>query len=339
DDSTYSKLILKDLEKVKFVPVLIWSQHIDDYNATKENGEISYPLNLIYELSKLDEGKKKVSQILKEWVENNLAAKISEIYRRSIHGNLERAFFELNAIPNSHLAIVLKTVVGNEQNIDWTSDLILNLIHRFLLVDTQFVDDLGNLLRGIATPNANQIGEVDKRSLINKILYFQSKSDFIRNGDIIRIKSVDNKINILATIVTPDCDLVQGTTRFLEMVELRSINDEDIKLKDQHKENIRKYNHPSFHYFPSVKIDGDFFDLIAVLKSKIIVEETADFTEIKYPAASKRLLYSHRFLFHHIEVQLELICGKSNPYKSDFLQKLLANNSRVGIPDIKNLFN
>lgn len=337
DDSTYSKLLLKDLEKIQFVPVLIWSQHVDDYNATKESGEISYPLNLIHQLSKLDKENKPVSQILAEWVNDNIAAQISEVYRKSIRINLEKAFFELNAIPNSHLAIVLKTVVGSDQNIDWSSDLILNLIHRYLLIDDRFVEHLNEVLHQIQLPAAEQTDEADKRSLLNKILYFHPKSQFIRNGDIVKVKSEDERINLLGVIVTPDCDLIQGSTRFIEMVELRSVDDEAINLNKAQKDNVRKYNHPTLHYFPSVKINDQLTDVMGVLKSKIVIEETADHAQIKYPMASQRLLYSHHFAMHSIEVKVELICGSSNPYKADFLQKLYANNSRVGIPDIKDL--
>jgi len=44
------------------------------------------------------------------------------------------------------------------------------------------------------------------------------------------------------------------------------------------------------------------------------------------------------YIYNAVNVKINLVCSKTNPYKSEFLQKLHANNSRVGIPDIKDLF-
>jgi len=84
-------------------------------------------------------------------------------------------------------------------------------------------------------------------------------------------------------------------------------------------------------------VEESLQDFVAILKSRIILKEVADVYHANYPKASKRLLYSQEFIYNGEKVRMTLLCTKVNPYKAEFLQKLNTNNSRVGIPDIKDL--
>ena len=151
------------------------------------------------------------------------------------------------------------------------------------------------------------------------------------------MKKMDGSPISFGVVVTPDCDLEQKKTQLIDIIELATIDDAKLALNQGQKDNIIKYNHDSFFLFPAVYINGTFTDFVAILKSRLILKEKDIVANTKYPAASKRLLFSHTFLFNGQDVKLELLCSKVNPYKAEFLQKLHTNNSRVGIPDIKDL--
>jgi hypothetical protein len=336
EDSMLSQLVLSHLYDKRFLPVFIWSKHIDDFNSVKDAGKIKYPNILIEGISKdeitADQLKVKVRQLL----ENSLTAQISRVYRVNIADNLEKTFFELAEIPNKDMASILKILVGSEENIDWSNDFILNLIHRRLLADPEFIEKLRTLML-VATDSAGMEGLEKRRKIVNKVLYFHSTPSIIRCGDIIELK-VDGNTLKYGVIITPDCDIEQKRTRYLEAIELKKIDDAELRLTASQKENIALYKNDSFYYFPSVSINGDLSnDFVAILKAKFIIEALCEVNEEKYPGVPQRLSYSERYLFKNKEVQLVHICSKSNPYKSDFLQKLYANNSRVGTPDIKDL--
>lgn len=338
DSSILSQLVLSHLYGKSFVPVFIWSKHIDDFNSVREAGSINYPNILIEGLSKdeitIDKLRSKIHQLF----ENSLTARISKVYRESITINLEKTFFELSEIPNEDLASILKVLIGSEENIDWSNDFILNLIHRKLLADNAFTEKLRSLVLA-AADNLGTEELAKRRKIVNRVLYFHATPGIIRCGDIVVLKAEENVIKY-GIVVTPDCDIEQRNTKYLEMVEMRSIDDPALKLNSTQKRDIQNFKHDSFYYFPSLLIGGNLNnDFVAILKSKFIVEAAHESNEEKYPKVPQKLNYDGKFLCNGREVLLKHICAKSNPYKSDFLQKLYTNNSRVGTPDIKELLN
>lgn len=336
DNSNLSRLVLEFLYDRLFVPIFIWSHHMEDLNRSLESNEIKYPKMLIKPISKHEFSPESIKDMIGIWLESSPTAQISDIYRNSIRDNLEKVFFELSELRSGDLASILKVLVGDEENIDWSNDFILNLVHRKLLADDTFTANLKTLINA-ASNNLGNEELAKRRKIINKVLYYQSAPSIIRCGDIIKIQK-DSEVLKYGIIVTPDCDIEQKRTKYLEIVELKRIEDAELRLTSGQKENIAQYNHDSFYYFPSISIDGDIRDdFVAVLKAKLIIDALFDINDKRYPEVPQKLIYSGRYLYQGQEVQLVHICSKSNPYKSDFLQKLYANNSRVGTPDIKNL--
>lgn len=336
ESSILSQLVLKHLNNRLFVPVFIWSNHLEDFRTELGSGSISYPKILIDGISKSEVSAKVLKDRIDQWLSTSIAAQISEIYRHSINQNLERTFFELAEVPNEDIASILKILVGSEENIDWSNDFILNLVHRKLLTDNVFTGKLKSLIAASADNLGNE--ELPKRRrIINKVLYFQPFSGIIRCGDIVELRR-DGKTIKYGAVVTPDCDIEQRNTRYVEIIEMRNIDDPALNLNSDQKRDIRSFKCDPFYYFPSLLIEGNLDnDFVAILKSKYIVEGICIDNEEKYPKVPQKLSYTGRFLFNGKEVQLVHICSKSNPYKSDFLQKLHTNNSRVGTPDIKDL--
>jgi CheY-like chemotaxis protein len=336
ESSKISIEILKKLNNKHFKPVFIYTGHKLDYESTGTE-EFEFPKNLITVYDKSDITVDKLLERIKQLSSENITVQIASIYRKSISENFEKILFDINQPDSNDLEKILHIIYGEKENIDWSSDFILNLIHRFLISDQEFTKELKLLLARVNNTNHNNDNEYKKR-ILSKILYFNSETDLIRNGDIVSWKKSDNSSNY-GIVVTPDCDLENKKTRFIEIIELRQFNN-DLNLNHGDRERIRNNNDPSHYLFPSLKIDNDtFIDFIALFKAKQIIAPKTDPNEdnSKYPTTKNRLSYSQTFLFDGQEINVEMICSYINPYKSEFMQKLHAHNSRVGIPDIKDM--
>jgi CheY-like chemotaxis protein len=332
ESNGFSLQILQKLKQKCFVPVFVYTGNLSDFKNKSED-ELGYPKNIIIGTDKTitpGELQNQINSLLSE----NITLKIAKEYRGKIHQHLEKIFFELNESENSTLGKVLKVIYGDGNNVDWNNDVILTMLHRSLITDDSFTNSVSELLKNVADNNTN----IEfNRKLVNKIVYHNGRSDYIRNGDIIRIKGNNNDVLGYGIIVTPDCDLENNKTQLIEIIEIIDIGDSKLGLNNEHKKDIKAYKHNSFFFFPAININGTLKDFVAILKSKFIIQEKDIAANTKYPASSKRHLYSQSFIFNGQEVKLEFLCSKVNPFKAEFLQKLNTHNSRVGIPDIKNL--
>jgi CheY-like chemotaxis protein len=334
EDSAISKEILKKLYKKHFIPVFIYTGHLPDFKDTLPV-EYAFPENLIKAYDK-SLSVNELTQEVQKLLASHYSLQLANTYRHTTKECLEKIFFELNELENIDIAMILNKIYGDGENIDWSNDFILNLLHRSLISDNDFINKIAGILRSAKNVNKGT-NTVDRKKILNKILYYHSVADYIRNGDIVSLKKQNGDFISYGVVVTPDCDLEQKKTQFIEIVELKTLDDARLNLSKGQKENIRNYNHDSFYLFPAININGKWEDFVAVFKSRFILQEKDIIAGTKYPQASKRHLYSQSFMFNGNEVKLNLICSKVNPYKAEFLHKLHSHNSRVGIPDIKNL--
>ena len=333
DNDLLSRLFLKQLKDISFLPVFIWSHHIANYNESI--GEVNYPQMLITGIAKEDVSAEIIENKTTKWFEDSLTAQISKIYRQQIRKSVENIFFELLQVPNQDIASLLKFIVGDGQNIDWSNDFILNLLHRRLIYDKNFCDSLKKLLF-----NANKISKKEdenkRKQVLNKVLYYTFDSISIHCGDIVQFQN-QNKETQFGIVVTPDCDLEQKQTRYIELVELKQLDDSSLGLNNSQKDAVKEFKNQSLYFLPAILIEDNLEDFVAIFKAKIILKQDVPNSESKYPKTSKRLEYSDSFVIYSDETKIEFICRLDNPYKSDFLQKFHAHNSRVGIPDIREL--
>lgn len=334
ESSKLSREILKKLKHKCFVPVFVYTGHLEDFNNQTED-ELGYPQNMITGFDKTI-GEAELNKQIQKLINNNLAYKLALTYRESLKSHLERLFFELNDFQSSDLAKILKTIYGNGENIDWNNDIIITLLHRSLVSDDTFTKEVSEILKKVSDTTTSNNKEIN-RKIISRILYHYGKSDYIRNGDIVSVKNSYGTIISYGIVVTPDCDLEQKKTQFIDIIKIIEIDDIKIGLTNGQKENILKYNHDSFFPLPAIYVNGKLNDFVAILKSHFLIQEKEITAGTKFPSASKRHLYSHTFTLNGQNVKLEYICSKVNPYRAEFLHKLHSHNSRVGIPDIKNL--
>lgn len=336
EDSTVSKLILKKLNKRHFRPVFIYTNNKSDFDQTPSE-EIDFPKNLISSHSK-DTGFKELRSRIDDLLANNITLQIADTYRKSIHRTFEEVLFELNNMDNVDIAKLLNRIYGNGENIDWSNDVIINLLHRALINNNDFIKNISGLLKRNNPTKSTPNSEESKR-IANRLIYYHSKTNFIKNGDIVSIANKRDRIVAYGIVVTPDCDIEWQKTKYLEIIELELISSLKLGLNTGQISAIKQYQNDSFYYFPAIIIDRELKDFVAILKSKLIIQELSETSNPKYPCAKNRFLFSNMHLYRNVKVNLSLLCSISNPYKAEFLQKLHSNNSRVGIPDIKDLFN
>lgn len=336
DDSAISKEILRTLNNKHFAPVFIYTGNIEDYRNTDKH-EIEFPSNLLLEYNKTETDVMTLIAQVQRLFQTNFSLQISSVYRKNVAANLEKVLFELNELQNVDLARVLNKLYGNGSNVDWSNDIVLNLLHRSLISDSTFIGGIIEILQLASNVNAGASAD-DRKKIANKILYFRSTSDLIRNGDIVVIQRAADSLTVAyGIVITPDCDLEQNGSQYIDLVELVKFNDAKLALTTENKSRIKNYTHDSFYLFQSLFVDGILQDFIAVLKSRIVLREISEKYHVNYPKASKRLLFSQEFILNGERVRLNMLCTKVNPYKAEFLQKLHSSNSRVGIPDIKDL--
>jgi len=327
-----SILIIQKIRGLIFIPIFIWTQHKINYEESFNNGEVDYPTQLIHSIDKSEVTPDSIRQILTTEISKCPSVQISEIYRAMIKKSLEEIFFDLSSIHDVELSALLKIIMGENDTIDWSSDFILNLLHKKLVREEDFENKLKELLTSLPNETINEYKSKDL--MINKILYFTPHSKYPRFGDIIHCKGKD--LDSYGLIINPDCDLEQKKTRFIEVIELLKIDDDKLKLKKDHKDKIANNNYPSYYYLPAVKVGEGFVNFVAVFKSKSRLLVNRDLKDVKYPeVAPNKISFEDGFIFDRHEIDIELICGFSDPYKSDFLNKLASHNTRIGIPDIK----
>jgi CheY-like chemotaxis protein len=325
ESSNLSQLILKELEKVYYTPVLIYSNHATNFREEKDAGIVTYPENLICEVDKSDF--KDISTKVTEWLNANTTAKLSSIYLAKVYEKIHQAFWDLNEIPHGNIASVYKHISSENGNIDWANDFIVNLLLQNLVSDEDFRTQISELIEQIQNPETNP---EEKKKILNKILYFKSNSPYISNGDIFRIE-IGETISY-GIVTSPDCDLFQNKTKYVDFVELREIRDDlgNGSLRGQ----IEKNKSESHFLFLSLELENNTFtDLAAILKSKnriVCCNKDAE----KYPCVTNRIKYADSLQIDNTDCTLTYICSLLNPYKSEFAQRKSSHDSRVGIPPV-----
>ena len=215
ESSILSKQILDVLKNNYYAPVMIYSQHAEDFRNEQEQGRVTYPKNLIREVQKNNPSE--INERIDEWLNGNYTAKLSSIYLKEVYEKIHKTFWNLNDLEQGNIAAVYKKIISENGNIDWASDFIVNLLLQSITTDKSFRDKVQPLIAQVQTANL-QTSIDEKRKIINKILYYKSIPDFISNGDIIKINMGEQRC--YGFVATPDCDLSQNNTRYIEFIEL-----------------------------------------------------------------------------------------------------------------------
>lgn len=174
----------------------------------------------------------------------------------------------------------------------------------------------------------------EKQKILNKILYSKSNSPFINNGDILKIQSGESIS--YGIITSPDCDLAQGKSKYIEFIELKPFED---NLGNSSERGSIKSNTSESHFlFLSLELSPNIFtDLVGVFKSKNIIVCQGNDAE-KYPTVTNRIRYTNTLQIDKANCLITYICSLVNPYKAEFSQRKSSHDSRVGIPSVYRYF-
>jgi CheY-like chemotaxis protein len=334
ESSNLSRLILNALEKEYYAPVLIYSNHATDFRNEKDAGIVTYPENLICEVEKGDFSD--ISTKVLDWLNKNTTAKLSNIYLEKVYEKIHQTFWNLNEIPHGNIAALFKYIISENGNIDWANDFIINLLLQNLISDDNFRNELSQLITQIQAEQHETSAE-QKRKILNKILYFKSNSPSISNGDIIKIQ-IEETVSY-GIIISPDCDLAQGNTRYIEFIELRGLRED---LGNSSLRSQIKLNKSESHFlFLSLELaENSFTDLVAIFKSKNRIVCCGNDSD-KYPCVNDRIRYkdsNQQLQIDKSDCSVTYICSLLNPYKAEFAQRKSSHDSRVGIPSVYKYF-
>ena len=325
ESSMLSQLILKELEGNYYIPVLIYSAHSENFRADRDGGKVTYPDNLIQEVAK--ENFADIRTKVEEWLNTNTTAKLSNIYLEEIYDKIHRVFWNLNDIKDGNIAAVYKNIISENGNIDWANDFIINLLLHSVTTDKGFRDKIQPLITQIQTSKF-QTTHDEKRKVINKILYYKSTPEFISNGDLIKIN--DGEQCFYGFITTPDCDLSQKNTCYIEFIKL--VRFRSVTLGNSN-DTIAEGKSSNHYFLPAVQDGSELIDLVAVYKAKHTIM-AKDNRDDKFPKVANRIRYADTFIYENSDCSVTYICSLVNPYKSELMQKKNAHDSRVGIPGV-----
>ncbi|MFT4154333.1 hypothetical protein [Parafilimonas sp.] len=329
DDSSLSQLVLKELEGTYFAPVLIYSAHSENFKQVKESGAITFPHNLICEVDKGNFTDIKIK--VENWLTANTTAKLSNIYLKEIYSKIHATFWNLNNIPDGNIASAYKRIVSDNGNIDWTNDFIVNLLLQGIISDSGFRNEIANLISELGEQNPATTPE-QRKMIVSKILYHQSHPTFLSCADI--IKTTVGKQSCYGFITTPDCDLANPKTKYIEFIELIDHSKLSIGDKGFIANSIETNKSESHFYLPAIPIKGEeLIDLVAIFKAKHHLQAKNNSGTL-YPKAKAKIKYTDTFIFQNVDCSVEYICSLVNPYKAELLQKKNSHDSRVGIPGV-----
>lgn len=325
EDSSLSQLVLKKLEGNYYSPVLIYSAHSENFCQVKGSGAITFPDNLIREVAKGNFSDIKTQ--VENWLNTNTTAKLSSIYLKEVYEKIHRTFWSLNDIEHGNIAAVYKDIISENGNIDWANDFIINLLMQSITADKSFRDTVQSLIEQVQTENL-QTSVAEKRKIINKILYYKSTPEFLTNGDIVKINMDEH--NCYGFVTTPDCDLSQNNTRYIEFIELVQYASVPLGNSNNTISDGKSGNH---FFLPAVQEGDSLIDLVAVFKANHFVT-AKDNRGNKYPGVATRVKYADIFVYKNADCTMTYICSLVNPYKSELLQRRISHDSRVGIPNV-----
>jgi hypothetical protein len=329
ENSALSQLILKELEGNYYSPVLIYSAHSEDFKTVRDSGVITYPDNLIHEVAK--DNFTDIRTKVEAWINSNTTAKLSNIYIEKVYEHIHKTFWKLNDIPDGNIAAIYKDIISDNGNIDWSDDFVINLLLQGIISNNDFRTKITGLILQLSEVYPATTTE-QRKKIVSTILYYKSHPEFPSSGDIIKVTAGEQLYYGL--VITPDCDLSNPKTKYLEFIEL--IDHTKVNIGDNGfiSKYIELNKSESHFYLPCIPAGGDTLsDLVAVFKAKHYLKAKDNDGKI-YPKTKNKIKYADVFIFQNTDCCIEYICSLVNPYKSELMQRKNSHDSRVGIPGV-----
>lgn len=308
-------LCLETIRKTRFVPVIIWTEEIERFQAAETEVTKRFPKACYHSYSKAKVNHHTLLKVLAEW-HNQAASQLSELFRQSVAAAAEQTLFSLAEQSIDDLTKGLKTLIalGEKADVDMehTTDVMLRILGRQLYADKSFVGRLKEIVADLKTTNPQATKQERRRASQMEALYmfYQPADDVVRNGDIVKISWNDN--DTLAVVLTPACDLANpGKTSYIRLAML------NVQLKATDDRWPLTY-HGEPHEV--------CFHEILVLRDMTTANPPKNATAV--------MRYSHTFsTLNGADVSIRRECRLDEPYRADLLHNFVSHAGRVGRPD------
>jgi CheY-like chemotaxis protein len=313
-------LCLVELRKSRFVPVIIWTEEIERFEAAEAEVKSRFPEACFRGYSKSVVNHQRLLDELSRW-HQQAPARLAEQFRQSVANAVEQTLYSLAEQSIDDLAKGLKTLIrlGETSDVDMehATDVMLRLLGRQLYADQAFVGELKQIVTDLKTEQSPASRKEGQRSSQMEALYmfYHPADDVVRNGDIVNISW--GETSALAVVLTPACDLANpGKTPYVRLAMLNSQPDRKGGKAPEDRWLLAfrgSLNEVCFHE-------------ILVLCNRTTVDLPKD--------GSSVMRYSHMFdTLHGTTVSLRRECRLDEPYRADLLHSFVSHAGRVGRPD------
>ena len=313
-------LCLVELRKSRFVPVIIWTEEIERFEAAEAEVKSRFPEACFRGYSKSAVNHQRLLNELSSW-HRQAPARLAEQFRQSVANAVEQTLYSLAEQSIDDLAKGLKTLIrlGETSDVDMehATDVMLRLLSRQLYADQAFVGELREIVAGLTTSNPQPSKKERQRVSQMEALYmlYQPVDDVVRSGDIVTIAW--DKVNALAVVLTPACDLATpGKTSYLRLAMLNSQPDRSGGKPPEDRWPLMYRGEPH---------EVCFHEILA-LRNMTPVDSAGGNASV--------MRYNHKFsTLNGIDVSIHRECRLDEPYRADLLHSFVSHAGRVGLPD------
>lgn len=313
-------LCLVELRKSRFVPVIIWTEEIERFEAAEAEVKSRFPEACFRGYSKSVVNHQRLLDELSRW-HQQAPARLAEQFRQSVANAVEQTLYSLAEQSIDDLAKGLKTLIrlGETSDVDMehATDVMLRLLGRQLYADQAFVGELRRIVAGLTTSNPQPSKKERQRASQMAALYmlYQPADDVVRNGDIVAIAW--DKANALAVVLTPACDLsTPGKTPYLRLIMLNV-------QPDRAGGKAPEDRWPLLYREKPYEV---CFHEILVLRNMTTMNSAGDNASV--------MRYNHKFsTLNGVDLSIRRECRLDEPYRADLLHSFVSHAGRVGLPD------
>lgn len=322
ESSTIAKLVLDDLRRLYFLPVVIYTDQRDV--AEGEIPQLQRPFNRCQLFDKDTTDPETLTNQLATWYAQSMPARLCEVWRNARRRSLEAAIYELDALEGEDFYRTLRHILimdsGEIADVDHALEFLERFVERKVLSDATLRDTLRAELNEAIGPELQAQGNREL-ALVNAHRYVMPPDQLARTGDIVQVLDVGAEPLMTAVVITPACDLEQRKCFELRLVKA-----------DERQQDSRRASECEL---PAVRVDvgGAYRDFVVDFHKTIFVHDVSIAAD---PKGRRSRLISYEDEFQDVfgkRLWLKVLCRLDDPYRSDLLQRYSSHASRIGIPE------
>jgi CheY-like chemotaxis protein len=310
-------LILKTMSDHLFAPVVIWTKHSSEVEAT----DLPIPKSIVLTRDKLvvRTAERLVDEIRK-WLSEHRPIKIGLFWSLGVQEDLNRALWDIQTLSGGDLSWIIdsyrRAPIGAESPPPTPQEsarelvlLFLKSLRRNQLRNQTMVERISTEVRAMPRPSDGEPTGAGYEKLQEFELYVAPQlRPPIWTGDIVRVEGVGYGI-----IISPACDIAQGKLQHVQLLKLRPWGEaEGLESIKGNEARVVGNAHPRYHFLP----------YILGSKNLVCCFEEASSLPLK------------TFLERRDKGEIEFVSTLDSPYVDNLIQRYTAFLGRLGIPDL-----